>query len=131
MILPIFVLALIGFGISLYAYFVEKKIKEDASYKPACDLSDRISCSKPLNSQYGNLFFVSNTVAGMSFYALIALLAALNASTLILVAAIGACILTLYLAYLLYFKIKSLCLVCTSLYVVNFLILAVTLFLMR
>ncbi len=123
MILSIFVLALIGFGISLYAYFVEGKIKKDADYKPACDLSERISCSKPLKSEYANLFWVSNTLAGMLFYAFVGVLALLDATTFILIAGIAACVLSLFLGYILYFKIKSFCLVCTSLYIVNALIL--------
>ena len=124
MILSIFILALIGFCIALYDYIVEQKIKKTPDYKPACDLSDRISCSKPIKSEYGNLFLISNALVGMLFYALIAVLAWFNASMLLLITAIAGCLFSVFLAYILFFKIKSLCLVCISLYFINVLILA-------
>lgn len=119
----IIILAIIGFCISLYTYFIEQKIKTTPSYKPVCDLSDRVSCSKPIQSIYGNIFFISNALAGMLYYILIAALSWFHFDMLLLVAAIASCIFSLYLAYLLYFKIKSFCLLCTSLYFINFLIL--------
>ena len=123
MIISIFVLALVGFAISVYAYITEKKIRENPLYKPACDINDRISCSKPMQSQYSNLFFISNSLAGMLFYASMAILAFFDMKTFILLGAIGASIATVFLAYLLYVKIKSFCIVCSSLYLINFLLL--------
>jgi len=123
MLRTIFILAITGFIISFYAYFTETKLKEDASYKPVCDISERISCSKPLQSEYANLFFISNTIVGIIFYVSIAILAFFNMAAAIFYAAIASGVATIYLAYLLYFKVQSLCIVCTSLYVVNALIL--------
>lgn len=127
MILSIFILSLIGLCISVYAYFTEKKLQENPNYHPACDISDRISCSKPMQSQYGKLFFVSNSFAGMIFYIAMAIAALMNAKILVIVGAAAAFCMTLYLAYLLYFKIKSFCVVCTSLYLVNILLLILSL----
>lgn len=111
--------AAVGFCISLYMYLVEQKVKQDPSYKPFCDLSDRVSCTKPMKSDYGNLLFVSNTLIGMIYYALVAGLASVHASSLLLAATVGGCLVSCYLAYLLLVKIKSVCLLCVSLYVVN------------
>lgn len=122
----ILVLAAIGFCIALYAYFVENKMKADASYHPACDINDRISCSKPLQSQYSNLFFISNSLAAMLYYVVIALLAFMGMHTVLVIATTLGLIVSLGLAYLLYFKIKSLCLVCTSLYIINILLFVAT-----
>ena len=119
MLLFIAITALIGFSVLVYAYVVEKKIKKNPFYKPACDLSDRISCSKPITSSYGNMFFISNSLAGMCFYAVIATLALLGAAKLLLVVTIGGALFSCILAYILYVKIQALCIVCTSLYVVN------------
>lgn len=127
MIVSIFILSLIGFAIATYATITEKKIEENPDYKPACDINDRISCSKPLKSPYAKLFFISNSLLSMIFYGAMALLAFIGAHTLILLGSIAACAVSAYLAYLLYFKIKSLCLVCTSLYVVNILLLIASL----
>ena len=123
MLRTLFTLAITGFLISIYAYITEEKLKKDSSFKPACDLSDRISCSKPLKSEYANLFYISNTIAGIMFYALLAILAFFNMTAALFYAAIAACIASIYLAYLLYFKIGALCLLCTSLYIVNALLL--------
>lgn len=127
MIISIFILACIGFAISLYLYFVEQKMKSDITYKPVCDISDRISCSKVIQSPYSKLFMVSNVIVGMVYYAIVAVLALFNMSKILVIAAVGGALASCYLAYLLYFKIKSFCVMCTSLYVVNFLILVIML----
>lgn len=127
MLISVIIVAIIGFCISLYTYVLEQKIKREPEYKPACDISDKISCTKPMKSEYANLFFFSNALVGMLYYILIIVLAAIHVSTPLLIAAIGGCIASLILAYLLYFKIKSLCLLCTSLYIINALILILTL----
>ena len=127
MMIEFIVPAAIGFCISLYTYVVEKKIKENPTYKPVCDISDRISCSKPMNSRYANIFFFSNALVGMLYYVLIIILAMLNATQLIFIASLCSCILSCILGYLLYFKIKSFCLLCTSLYIINLIIFLLSL----
>lgn len=125
--LPIFIaLATLGFIISLYAYITERKVKDDPNYKAACDLSDTVSCTKPMQSEYANLFFISNSFLGMAFYACIATLAFFDAAQLLFFASLMSCVFTCYLAYVLYFKIKSLCIICTSLYIINFSLLALS-----
>jgi hypothetical protein len=85
MIISIFVVALVGFGISLYTYLLEEKIKRVPDYKPVCDISDRISCTKPMKSPYATLFYFSNAIVGMVFYALVALLALLEMHKLLII----------------------------------------------
>ncbi len=114
-----FILAAIGFCIAAYAYWLDRKIKYQPNYKPVCDINDFVSCTKPIKSSYSNIFFVSNALVGMSFYGVVISLALLNATKLLFIASLGACIASFFLAYLLFFKIKSLCLLCTSLYLIN------------
>ncbi len=116
-------IALLGLCISLYSFWVDRKLLHDSTYKPACDISDKISCSKPFSTPYSELLGISNTVVAIIFYTSMFWLAIAGYSTLLLLGAIGACALSLYLAYLLLFKVKSLCLICTALYIVNFLLL--------
>lgn len=118
------VLACIGFALSLYASIVEKKLKDDPAYKPACDISDRISCSKVATSSYANLFFVSNALAGMLFYALVIILTVFDYERLLMIVLVCGALMSIYLAYILYAKIKSLCLVCTATYIINAALLA-------
>jgi len=125
MLTIILILATIGFAISLYAYITEQQIKMDRSYKPACDLSDRISCSKPMLSPYANLLFFSNNLVGVAYYILVAFLAYFDQVNLVFYAVIANCLFSCFLAYLLIFKIRSFCILCVSLYVVNIAMLIV------
>lgn len=122
MILETLILSIIGFCISLYTYVVEQIIKTKPEYRPACDINDYISCTKPMKTPYANIFYVSNAIVGILYYVLVAILSVYNAINLLLIVAIGACLVSIYLAYLLYFKIKALCILCTALYIINFLI---------
>lgn len=112
-------LACIGLALSAYGLFIEYNLQRNPSYKPMCDVSDYVSCSKPLSSSYSSLFIVSNTVAGLVFYALIFIFALFEYTTLIFYASCGAMLVSFVLAYLLFVKIKAFCLLCTALYVVN------------
>jgi vitamin-K-epoxide reductase (warfarin-sensitive) len=122
------ILALLGIGISAYAYVVEYKLRKDPLYKPVCDISERISCSKPLLSPYANLLGISNAALALAYYFLVAMLALLNADKTLTVVSILGCIASLFFAYVLYFKIRTVCLMCTALYILNFAILAVAIF---
>jgi vitamin-K-epoxide reductase (warfarin-sensitive) len=126
MVTSIAVLSLIGFSVSCYAYIVEERMKRDSSYKPVCDLSDRVSCSKPFLSPYGKLIGFSNSIAGIAFYGALFMLNTLGFNVLVFYSVVAACIASLGLAYILYFKVQSLCLICISTYVINALLLVVS-----
>ena len=44
-------LCLLGVGLSYYAYVVETNKEKDADYKPLCDLSEHVSCTKAFMSE--------------------------------------------------------------------------------
>ncbi len=117
--LLIILLSFIGFCISLYAYFVDQNLKKDPNYQPVCNISDRISCTKPITSPYGKLLGFSNSYLGLVYYPILALLAIVGNDISLLVLATGSLLFTLYLAYILFTKIKSLCLICLTIYAVN------------
>ena len=99
MITSVIILAVIGFCISVYAYIVEQKIKKNADYKPACDLSDRISCSKVIQSPYASLFSLSNAQAGVIYYILVAILALFRLKTVLIVVTLGGVLVSAILAF--------------------------------
>ena len=37
-----------GFCLSLYAFYLERKIRENPNYHPACNISDRVSVQNQL-----------------------------------------------------------------------------------
>lgn len=115
----VLLLAAIGFCTSLYGFFVKQKLARDPNYKPACDISDKASCSKPFQSPYSRLFGISNTITGMIFYAVMSIATLLGFHTIVLLFAAGGAVVSAWLAYILYFKIKTFCLICTITYLVN------------
>ena len=125
------VLAIFGLVVSGYAYFVEKKIAQNPTYKAVCDLSDVISCSKPITSPYGKLFGVSNALLGIGYYTLFLILLLAQAKVTLYVLALGAFLFSLYLAWLLYFRIRAFCILCTTTYVINILLLTLSFIYMR
>jgi vitamin-K-epoxide reductase (warfarin-sensitive) len=115
-------LAITGFILSAYAHFVTKKAKQP-KYKAICDINNNISCSKAFKSPYGSITGISNTILGLVFYAIILILALLNQKFIILLLSIAAVLGSLYLAYILYFKLKNFCIICNAIYIINILLL--------
>ncbi len=119
MIISVFIIAAIGLCLSLYGFFVDYKLNENPTYKPVCDLSDRVSCSKTFLSPYSKMLTISNTIVGILFYSGIMLLAWLEYTTLIWYGALAAAFASVLFAYILFFKVQTICLLCISIYLVN------------
>ncbi len=126
MIILIAILAALGFAISLYGFIIEEKIKRDSSYKPVCDISDAMSCTKPMLSPWGSMLGFSNAIVGLAFYALVFVLALLQYNALIFYMSLASVGASIFLAYILYTQIKTLCLLCTSVYAINVALLVVS-----
>lgn len=116
------ILAFLGLLVSLYAYTVERKARNQ-NYKAFCDFTDAMSCTKAFTSSYGKLFGISNALGGLIFYAVVLLLTFFGQMTFIFVLALVSFWGTLYLAYLSYFKMKNFCMVCNIIYLLNILLL--------
>lgn len=123
----IIILALIGFVLSLYAWHVERKVRMVKTYSPVCDISEHVSCSKAFSSIYGKHFGVSNGTYGLIFYVVIIALALMNMQTGIVVLSLISVIGSVYLASVLYIKLKNFCIICTGIYLINVLIFILTL----
>ena len=123
MVFRIYIVSILGLLLSVYAFFVEKKIEKLKSYKPLCDISKNISCTKAFGSKYGSLAGISNSFAGIFFYLIVFLLAFFGQLNHILYLAIISVIGSVYLVYTQITKIKSFCLVCSGIYLVNLLLL--------
>ena len=115
-------LAAIGFFLSYYALSVEKNFKRKENYKPICDINDTISCSRAFNSKWGSLAGFPNPKIGTLVYAAIFLLIANNFIFPVILLSIISLVVSIFLAYIQYFKLKVFCFVCTSIYIVNILL---------
>jgi uncharacterized membrane protein len=120
------VLSALGFVISVYAIWVDNRIHTLVRYKPACDVTKVVSCSRVFGSNYGQVFGFSNAYIGLIGYALIFVFASLNNIPYVNVLAFFAVAVSLVLAYVSYFKLKSFCLVCTATYVINIFLLFIS-----
>ena len=112
----------IGLALCFYILWVEHKTKKDPNYKAACDISNRASCTRTFLSSYGKTFGISNGILGMAFYISIFVMVLLNKNSMAFYIAIAGLAFSLRFAYLLYFRLKNFCLVCTIIYIVNILI---------
>lgn len=126
----------VGSFVSLYAIHVEHMNSIDTDYVASCDLSATMSCSKVLNSEYGHLFShiglfsegsvldQSNAFYGLIFYGIVGLLAVQASRSAAMmqlntVLAVTGVMLSLVLAYILYFVLGDFCVVCVTTYVCN------------
>ena len=113
MLISIMILSGIGFLVSLYMFYVWMRIKGNSNYKSSCDFSEYISCSKSLKSGY------TNPVAGALFYVIVGVLGFYKMMTPLLIVTVIGGLGTCVIAYLIYFKVKTLCLPCTAVFIVN------------
>jgi len=112
------ILAIIGFLLSTYYLSIRKKLKP--GYKPLCDISKNISCSKAIESKHSTLFIVPNALLGLFYYTVIFALAPVS-MTYVLYLSIPASLTSIYLIFM-SIKMRNLCIVCLIVNIVNFLI---------
>ena len=116
------ILAIIGLLLSIYALYVEKK-SLNKKYRPVCDINNRVSCTKAFSSSYGKILGIPNSVFGIIFYVIILILNALNNIQIIFYLAVISVLGSIYLAYVSHIKLKTFCIICNSIYLVNILLL--------
>lgn len=128
---------LIGSALSYYAYHVETAKELDKSYKPFCDISEHVSCTKAFMSVYGKGFglvaedsvlHVPNSIFGVLFYTLIAILSFFNRQPytgISVVLGLLSNLSSVYLSLILYW-LNDICIVCICTYIVNLAIVLLT-----
>ncbi|MBI2548091.1 vitamin K epoxide reductase family protein [Candidatus Woesearchaeota archaeon] len=124
-------ISVLGFLLSAYALWVEYHARKKWSkkpYKALCDLAEQISCTKAFQSPYGRIFGISNGVYGLMVYSLILFLT-WSYPLLIVPVSLITVVVSIYLGFISFFRIKNFCLVCMLIYGINvaLLILSVSL----
>ncbi|CAF3168716.1 unnamed protein product [Rotaria socialis] len=128
-------LGIAGIIATIYTFYVKKQHDKNPKYKAMCDIGPNASCTRVLTSKYGTGFGIvsvlfgknsklnmSNGTLGCMFYVLqiiIGLIATPLLSKLAMFSSILACVGSLYLAFILAFVLKDLCLVCITTYIIN------------
>lgn len=137
------ILCLIGALICTYAIYIEKNSKRP-KFKAICDINDNTSCTLVLTSKYShmiklifnlkdnNKFNLSNAQYGLLFYISLILyqyqpfifLPFYNLIFLFITScSLVGCVV---LAYILYYKLHNLCLICITMYVINILLFGIS-----
>lgn len=111
------VLPAIGLALSLYAFYVHKKM-EDFRYKPFCDISKKVSCTRAFRESESALFGLPNAVLGIIAYLLLILGEIYSVHTVGYVLIPIMFIVSLYLLHIL-IKKKIWCVVCFATHVIN------------
>ena len=132
----IWLLAFLGLGLSVELTRVYYLGYRDPEFDPVCAISEKMDCVSVALSPYSKILGLPNSIYGVFTYLLILALVPLRLKTKIKILehlenylfllALFSVGLSVYLAYVSTFKIKSFCIWCTALYVVNlvFLVLA-------
>lgn len=126
MLLYVAIVSLVGILVCLYGLFVERKLETNPNYKAACDISEHVSCTKPLLSPWNRKFGISNIQIGMIAYLCMFFLAVTGQAQLAFIVSCCFALVTIYLGYILFTQVKTMCLICTAVYIVNFLLLLFT-----
>lgn len=116
----------VGLIVCLYGLYIERKVQADHAYKAACDISDQASCTKTFLSPWGKILGISNIYVGIAFYLVMITLGLFGQVQLAFLGAVGACCASVCLAYILYAKVKTFCLLCSSIYLINIILLVIT-----
>jgi len=121
--IAILIVAAIGFILSAYSLYIEKRKEMSESYKAVCDFNDRFSCTKTFTSEYGKMFGIRNSLSGIGYYIVIFGLVWFGFTNYAFYISILSILYTIYLAYAAYFKLKSYCVICHSIYLVNIILI--------
>ena len=119
------ILATLGLLLCSYALYVKGKAESDRTYKPLCDINTHISCTRAFLSREGSMTGLPNPLLGIIFYALIFLFDVMEYRNTLWYLSLIALAGSLYLADVSYVRQKNFCLVCSAIYIINFLLVVV------
>ena len=118
-------LCLVGISLSLYAYYVETRKLNDPTYRAACDIGERMSCSRVLTSRWGrgfgllpadSILNIPDSLFGLIYYCLSLILNRFSTSQttarLRVLLSVLVNLGSVYLGYVLYFILQDICFVC-------------------
>lgn len=120
------ILSVVGIVTCLYVLFLQKVRASNKTYKPFCNISDKISCTKTFESSYGYFMGIPYGFIGLVFYSFMLVFALFYWYSLIFIGSIAALLASLYLAYIQYVKLQVFCILCTLVYIINLLLVLIS-----
>ncbi len=123
-------LAVVGVGVSGLIEKVHRQLAADVNYASFCNVSARVNCDVVLGSSYASLAGVSMGLWAILFYLTVIGFAGAMAATsgtqrrdtmakLMVVLAVWGLLFSVYLAFISFAVLHAVCLMCSTLYLVN------------
>lgn len=128
-----------GITLCLYAIYVEENGK-NPEYVAVCDISNKVSCTKVLTSEYSHMakllfrlddddfFNMSNAQYGLIYYIILLGLPLLSFipyyNLIYFILTLSSVIASVALAAILYYILEEMCIVCITMYVINIILFA-------
>jgi len=122
----IYILATIGLMVSIHIYYTYRKMLSDKKHKPYCDVSARVLCSASVMSPHGIFVGIHNGIWGIGFYLILPIFMYLMKIQVVFILSIIGVLIAARLAYILFWKLKKLCINCFIIYFVNILLLIIS-----
>ncbi len=122
----VWVLALAGLAVSLTSLYVHYQLLVDPSYASFCDVNETVNCQHAYLSRYGSFYGIPTALFGAIWFGIVLVLAflALTAPVqvresvplyLFVASTIGLAV-VLYMAYVAFFVLKAVCVLCLATY---------------
>ena len=118
------VFATLGFFVSAYALRIQTRKQRR---REVCDFSLTVSCTTVLLDPHGFFFGIPNSLAGMFYYGLVFMLAAVEQFVPLFYFSLIGLLFSASLAYISWWKLRTVCLVCTSVYLINLILFLLSL----
>jgi uncharacterized membrane protein len=124
--------ALVGLGVAGASTWVHYRLLTDPTYISPCDVSAAFNCTQVYLSRYGSVWGVPVAIAGMLWFGLVAQIAGFSrtdgrpsaAAAYVTALGVVGLAVSLYLAYVSWFELKTGCLLCMATYACVIAILA-------
>lgn len=130
-----FIIAFLGLLVSAYSIHVEVQKHKNPKYVAMCDFNQNMSCSRVLTSKYSRGFGLTelmfgkesqlnipNCAVGVVFFTMqmiLGLSALTWAPCVLFYMSIISCVGTVYLAFILFFVLNDICIVCITTYAIT------------
>jgi protein-disulfide isomerase/uncharacterized membrane protein len=129
-LLPVFILAALGLGVSVAIETLHRRLAADVNYTSFCNVSETVNCDVVLASRYAVLAGASVATWAILFYVVILALATGLArsdsakqretlSIVIQLSTVWGLLFSVYMAIIAFFVLHTLCLMCSALYLIN------------
>jgi len=129
LLIAVWILAMIGLAVSIELTRIYYEYRRDLDFTPFCAISEQVNCVSVALSKYATVLDIPNSIYGMAAYMLILVLVPFrlrsgfrifaHLENYLALLAIFSFLFSLYLAAVSTFILKTVCIWCSALYLIN------------